>query len=517
MTSPTRVFQGADAGRLDLGAVADELAGRYTIARGPVRRVRCRRLDTADRRMGAAGLTLDDQTAPRSRRLVLGRADGSQAVAVVGDLRWPALAEALPAGPLADEVVPVLGIRALTVVADDLRSWQRWDLQDGEGKTVARVDVDEPIGDDGRPVVLTIQALRGYDDDARRVARLLLRGGLRPVEPAAPDQVADVQPVQAGPDRPAVVVLTDALIAFEAAMRANLPGVLADVDTEFLHEFRVALRRTRTTLRLGRSVVPARWRSDWEPEFAWVGALTTPVRDLDVYVLGLPTMAGWLVAADPADLRPFALHLARRRSAARATMVRGLRSARFRRLQTGWDMALAELAAESVDGRPGGAAGEDGGEAGNDVISAGVLAGRQLDRAHRRVVRDGTSISAASPADDLHRLRGRCKALRYALEVFEPVAEPRTGRKAIADLKGLQDVLGRFQDAEVQHRALREFADEMMLEGVPAAALLALGELITHLDAEQARARREFDRAFTDFVQTSGTTAARLHRLGGGT
>ena len=35
-------------------------------------------------------------------------------------------------------------------------------------------------------------------------------------------------------------------------MNENLPGLLADVDTEFLHDFRVAVRRTRSTLKLGR-------------------------------------------------------------------------------------------------------------------------------------------------------------------------------------------------------------------------------------------------------------------------
>ena len=34
--------------------------------------------------------------------------------------------------------------------------------------------------------------------------------------------------------------------------------------------------------------------------------MTTPVRDLDVYELGLPVMSGWLVAANTKDLEPFA-------------------------------------------------------------------------------------------------------------------------------------------------------------------------------------------------------------------
>ena len=59
-------------------------------------------------------------------------------------------------------------------------------------------------------------------------------------------------------------------------------------------------------------------------------------------------------------------------------------------------------------------------------------------------------------------------------------------------------MLGRFQDTEVQRRALRSFAEEMMADGTAAEAVLAMGELIGHLDAEQDRARAEFDSRLRD-------------------
>jgi len=39
------------------------------------------------------------------------------------------------------------------------------------------------------------------------------------------------------------------------------------VDTEFLHDFRVAVRRTRSTLKLGRPALPAVLHTRWEPAF----------------------------------------------------------------------------------------------------------------------------------------------------------------------------------------------------------------------------------------------------------
>jgi CHAD domain-containing protein len=225
-----------------------------------------------------------------------------------------------------------------------------------------------------------------------------------------------------------------------------------------------------------------------EPQFKWLGDLTTPVRDLDVYQLGLPEMAGWLVAASAVDLDPFQAYLARRRTAPRRTLLRALRGARLRRLLENWAAELSALAdsARSDDGA---------------AWSAGGLARAGVARAHRRVVRRGTSISDSSPPEDLHVLRKRCKELRYALEMFAPVLDGAKVGKAIKDLKSLQDVLGRFQDSEVQRITLRGFAQEMVADGASAETLLAMGELMGHLSVEQRRARAEFATAFASYVR----------------
>jgi CHAD domain-containing protein len=166
-------------------------------------------------------------------------------------------------------------------------------------------------------------------------------------------------------------------------------------------------------------------------------------------------------------------------------------------LRADWDLALDRLGGEEDAGGP----------------TAGDLADQAIRRAAGRVVRGGRSVSADSPATDLHDLRKRCKELRYALEVFAPVVDAAIRKKVVGDLKDLQDVLGRFQDTEVQRRALRSFAEEMMADGTAAEAVLAMGELIGHLDAEQDRARAEFDTAFSTFARPAGVQ--RLLHLGG--
>jgi CHAD domain-containing protein len=502
MTSQVQALRAADGATLDLASVAATLADQFTVVTRPSQLIRRVRLDTFDRRLHAAELTLEHQVAGSQERLVLdGPACSSTVTVPATEPRWPVLAAGLPDGPIRTALAPVIGIRALLVVSDEKRRVRRLELHNEDDKTVARVQLDEPATATAAPPQLTVLALRGYEDLAGRALRLLTRAGLRQVDHREA-HAADVQPT-AGivATSPAIALLAAQLGEFLAAMRDNLPGLLDDVDTEFLHDFRVAVRRTRSTLKLGRLALPEVMHRRWEPAFKWLGDLTTPVRDLDIYELDLPVMTTWLVAAEATDLDELAQHLRRRRSSARRAMVQGLRSARFRRLMAGWHDTLTRLAEGSQD-----LTGEQ--------LSAGVLAQRSIRRAYRRVARDGAAISPESPAEHLHELRKRCKELRYALEVFAPVIENGPRKRAVADLKSLQDVLGRFQDCEVQRLALRDFAEEMMADGTPASAVLAMGELIGHLDVEQDRARERFDGAFASFTRPSGRQ--RMQRLGGG-
>ncbi len=500
MTRPTRTLQTVHDVPLDLEVITAALSTRFSVVTSPVKPVRRARLDTFDHRLRAAGLTLQHQSYRDGDVLVLG--DGETTLSQpLGKVEWPALADALPAGRLRELTAPVTGIRALLAMPQEFRRLRRLDLLNEDGKTVARVEVDEPGSPTAGPAQLTVRTLRGYEDQAQRAARLLSGAGLRPLRRGSDgDHDSPPEPTKADRHASATLLLAMGLEGGLATMRMNLPGLLDDVDTEFLHDFRVAVRRTRSTLKLGRSILPQAVSERWEPPFKGLGDLTTPVRDLDVYELDLPTMAGWLVAAGPADLEPFSAHLRTRRATAREPLVRELRSPGFRRLLTQWGDELDGLADASYGPN-------------SKALSAGLWAQRSISRAYRRVVRGGAAITSDSPATDLHALRKRCKELRYAIEVCAPVVANGPRKHALAHLKQLQDVLGRFQDCQVQSTALHGFAEAMMADGTPASALLAMGELIAHLDAEQARARRQFDGAFARF--SGRPTRQAMDKLGG--
>jgi CHAD domain-containing protein len=131
------------------------------------------------------------------------------------------------------------------------------------------------------------------------------------------------------------------------------------------------------------------------------------------------------------------------------------------------------------------------------------------------VLRQGRAITPDSPPERLHDLRKRCKELRYLLEFFASLFDPRAHQHVVKDLKGLQDCLGEFQDRQVQQQELRDFATQMMADqDLPATVLLAMGELVGQLGLRQQRARAQFAGQFSEFA--SPASEHRFRSLVGG-
>jgi CHAD domain-containing protein len=287
---------------------------------------------------------------------------------------------------------------------------------------------------------------------------------------------------------------------------ANADGVLRDIDTEFLHDLRVSVRRTRSALKLFGDALTGLAPEElafFAAEFKWVGDLTTPVRDLDVHLLDFEDTARGLAAAKPDDLEPFRAYLEQRRRREFRALNRELRSPRYTALIQQWRTRLTEIQQDAVPAT--GSRIRSGFRHKATVGTAGLLAAERTRMAFAKVAKRGSAITPDSPAESLHDLRKRCKELRYALEFFAPLYEPVGYAKVVGDLKRLQDCLGEFQDTEVQIGEIRTLAAAMLAaHEAPAVTLLAMGEVTAGLAARQRAARADFERRFAAFADVEG-------------
>ncbi len=505
----------------DAGAGLDDLVAAATNPRGAVswqngasaRSYRRTWLDTFDWRLYRAGLAMEQTAAHGAVELTITGRDGEvlaqeQLTDGHGTPRWPAMLHALPPGPLRELLEPVVGVRALIPVARATSRLSERRAVNADAKTIARLSVDRmSVTFPARVVApprLTLAAVRGYQAQADQLGAALaavpgisagVSSGLDAALTAAGQRPAGkAADVLLRPDMPAARAVASILSSLLDDIEVNVPGTARDIDTEFLHDLRVAVRRTRSALKLAGDALPAGVAARFAPEFRWLGDLTTPARDLDVYLLGMPGMSAALVAASEEDLVPFRDYLDCAREAAHRDLVRGLRSARFRRLTGQWraDLATARRVRKGPE--------------------VAQLADERIAAANRKVLRAGRRITAASAPPSLHELRKRCKELRYLIEMFGSLHDPAERWQAVRELKALQDCLGEFQDAQVQREEIGVFAAQMMASrSAPAATLLAMGEIAACLAKRQRRARSEFDGRFANFAGPA--SQARLSAL----
>ena len=469
--------------------------------------------DTFDGRLHAAGLVLVH--AAGRLALVDGTAYAEQAALPSEESPERILAHELAEGSLRDLLEPIADVRALTPIARVRSRVRPLRVLDGQAKTVVRLVIESRAlaVANGRGVPLGprlhVAGVRGYDKELQSVQGTLERKlGLTSAEELLHDEAVTVAGGAPGgtssklglrlaPGERADAAAVTALARLLEVIEVNLPGTLADVDSEFLHDLRVAVRRTRSVQRQLRRVFPPSPLERFRTEFRWLQQVTGPARDLDVYVLEFDRFRSALPATVAPDLEPLRRLLEHRRLAEHRRAARALRSARTTRLLAEWAGFLEGLAEAPEADRPAAA------KPIRDV------AGERIGKVYRRMVASGAAIDELSPHEALHDLRKQGKELRYLLEIFGGMFPAKVVRPMVATLKSLQDTLGRFQDREVQAAMLRSLREEVAAVEDGAAALMAMGLLVERLEQEQSAARAEFAERFAAFAARPQQTLVR--------
>ena len=480
----------------DPGQVFAALSTRYQVHAEPATTSRWTCLDTADWRLHRANMTLRDARRGGGAELLLCAGEGEPITAPSSVKAWPRRVDVLPASLVREAIAPVVGVRALLPLAQVSVHSLALRVLDDEEKTRVRVRVDQQrlVGDNQRPLPLRVlvSPLRGYERDGKRCAEMLA-DSMTPLPGEAtaaavamkaaghvPGQPA-VAPLRLDPNGPAVESLAQVLRHWMDVIDTVRPGVLADIDIEYLHELRTSVRATRSMLALAGHLLSEVPAAQYASEFAWLGGLTTPVRDLDVYLLDLEGR-GDVDLAGLDDLEPLRQHLARQRQSALRAVRAGLQSPRGTNLSAQWRRVLDTVAALEVPGP-----------------STLETAAEQARSAYRRIMKAAAPVNAQTPASELHRLRRRCKRMRYLLDGYASVYAPGPHRDLLGSLKKLQDCLGDIQDVDVQRTQLIALADALTRSGASTEAVLAMGALRDRALRRDASARARLGRQLGRF------------------
>lgn len=500
----------------DVTSLRDDL-GEEVEADRP-RTVRRVFLDSFDWRIASSGGRLSDETidGARALRFVDGSGSPPHVLPLAESVRF---ARELPDSVVRTRLEDLLEVRALLPVGECRVQRQAGRLRSPSGDTAALLQVDtatildgsgraacEPVSrievlalpgfeDVGEDVLYRLRTIAGAsDDDASGLLELAVAARGRHI-----GDYSSKLKLQIDPHESADSALRSILLTLLGTLRANVEGVIADHDTEFLHDFRVATRRSRAALAQLKGVLPADRLEPFLSEFRWLGSLTNPCRDLDVYLLEMDAFRG-MVGTSAGDLDPLQQLIESERSSALAEVRAGLRSRRFRRLLDGWQKFLASPP-------PGGEPPP------NAVQPARELASRKIWKSYRRMRRRGRELGESPPLEALHRLRIDGKKLRYLLEFFRSLYDEAEIEPLVEQLKLLQDILGGINDVRVQQQRLLELAHRSELAG-RVETLLAMGRLAGALQQRQDRLRGDLAGVFPSFAGAEGRS--RYNSLFGG-
>ena len=402
----------------------------------------------------------------------------------------------------------LLGLRGLAAVVEGTFSLRQDELRNDVGKIVCRLEwTFVSAGKRGGEEVLRscrVVPLLGYEAEAVRVVEYLTQRGARtsgdgPVEVLlrhsgqAPQQYT-LRPAfglkRETPAREAVRRI--ALSILDIATR-NVPGIMADLDTEFLHDYRICLRKIRSVLSLVKDVYPAEETQRLRKILGDLARQTNRLRDLDVYLLARDEYLGLL----PPGLRPALEGMFEDFSAERAREVRRviskLRAPTWRHLV----MELEEYFHEETPHEP----------SPNADLPVGPLAFRCIYKRYRKICEIAAGIGAETPDEAVHQLRIECKKLRYLTEFFTELIPQSEGAVLLRLLRRLQGRLGEFNDASVQQKSLLHRWDQKK-SGVQVA--LGVGGLVSILYHRQQQTRGLIEQALEGFC--GGSTAATFKR-----
>jgi CHAD domain-containing protein len=428
----------------------------------------------------------------------------------IGDLRHaipmaarriPRFLWEFPEGDLRKELEPLVGLRALVRVA---RLWvqeQAVELLNREEKTVFRFDLTalfrENAAADPFYRLCHFRPLRGYEAEAAKAIEILRTLGAQEIsegplaiffreQDSAPRHYTLRPSFDLRPDLPVRETARRIMQRMLAIARENEGGIREDIDTEFLHDYRISLRKIRSVLSLLRGIYPEEKTNELKALFARWCDVTNSLRDLDVYLLSRAQYTQMLPETLRPPLQEVFQDFGRQRRRALRKVVRDLSSTDYRasiEKVERFFSAPADLPETDVSREP-----------------AGPLIAARIYKRYKRILKIERDLGSDTPDEVLHKVRIHCKKLRYLIEFFSELLPEGETAQIEKQLRRLQTCLGVFNDCSVQQRSLLQYWERKRQEsGRHEDLALSIGGLVALLYHDQQEERNRFHNTLDDF------------------
>lgn len=257
--------------------------------------------------------------------------------------------------------------------------------------------------------------------------------------------------------------------------REHLPGVHRDIDTEFVHQARVATRRMRSALRLFRDAVPQSTGNFLAGELRWLGGMFGTVRDLDIFLLNLSRFQQQIERFPAKKKKVFENWIEKQRRAPLNALSQALALPRY----GNFERRLIRFLEGPLPVRP---------RAPLAVKRVREVAPLIIKEKFDAAIKQGHTVIENPKLKQFHRLRIQMKRLRYACEFTAPAYDGALD-PFIERTVEIQDCLGEIQDTVFTKGFIDSLFNVWRGKLVGPALVFILGE-IYQLQGEIARERQ---------------------------
>ncbi len=354
--------------------------------------------------------------------------------------------------------------------------------------------------------LIALQPVRGYPTEFEQLQKFLSARGIKFVKKSLctfllremglePGAYSSKFSLKLEPELSSAQAFHEIVSYLFTAMKQNERGIQQNIDTEFLHDYRVAIRRIRSALGQLKTVIPKQQRLQMQAFFSKLGKATNQLRDLDVYMLKKSEYFALLPESLASGLDPLFQDLSQEREREYQAVVQWLNSAEYAKIIHACETHIDRMGKSHQSEAP---------QASRPILE---LANANISKRYQRILKAGRKITDFSQDVDLHRLRINCKKLRYLLEFFASLYPKEEVSRLIGQLKKLQNNLGDYNDLRVQQRHLQTYLNGLVQKGkgTPDTAG-AIGGLITSLHSQQKKVRQDFKERFRAFSNPQNQT-----------
>lgn len=485
----------------DVQQLISGLADHYLIKKEPDHASIIRFYDTFDWRLFNKSFVLYES----GNKLCLRKLTNYEILHSIEITSLPVFIWEFPDSELKKQLAPVIEVRALLKLVEVRSRSTPYRILNQDEKTVLRLAYEEIrySRDKNSPSLMThlwLQPVKGYPKYSREIAKRFEQAGLtiskeddiyfKGLEAVnkKPGSYSTKVDIQLDPDMRADNATRSILRSLLHIIRINETKIEKDIDTEFVHDFRVAIRRTRSALGQIKYVFPSNITNRFKNNFAFMTSLSNELRDLDICLLNEDSYKTKLPPLLRDDINPLFDYLRNKRSTALQKLIRGLKSKKYAKILKDWEAFLNKPQPASAT-------------ASNAELHVIDLARKRIYKKYRNVVKAGNLISENSDDKMLHVLRINCKKLRYLMEFFFSLFPHTKIDALVMQLKKLQDNLGLFNDLRVQEEYLLNITKELPeIQRQSNKTLIAIGSLVGTLGREKKTMKDAFARTFMDFA-----------------